>query len=411
MPRGFCVHNLGCKVNRVEADTLAATLIASGASPVETSDAAVIIVNTCTVTAEAGAKARKAVRQALKAPQSPWVIVTGCAAVAEPASYERLGNKAIVLPDKNEATAQALEILETKGTSLCPSRTGPAFNTRVGIKVQDGCDNRCAFCIVSTVRGPARSVPLAQVLREASSIEEQGARELVVTGINLGRYHSSGANLAALLEALLAATQDVRYRLSSIEPPDLTDELLGLMARAEGRVCAHLHVPLQSGADEVLRGMGRHYRTAFYRDRISSARNMLNHIAITTDLITGFPGELEAHHAATLQLCEELQFSRLHVFRYSRRPGTPAATMPNQVASNTAAARAKELRGLSQQLAAADARRRVGTCERVLVEREGTGTSESYHPVTVPKQAQRGSLLSMRFTGSRDNLLTGTIIQ
>jgi threonylcarbamoyladenosine tRNA methylthiotransferase MtaB len=356
------VRTLGCKVNRVESDSIAAELLGHGVRLVPEADAEVIIVNTCTVTGEADAKARKAVRQALRAAREPVVVVTGCLAAVDPGALRALGERVVVEPDKGLITARVTRLLELdavpEDAPHAPVvRTGEGFRTRALLKIEDGCDNFCTYCIVPAARGVPRGVPLASAVSDADALVRAGVSEIVLTGINIGRYRDpeTGAGLADLIAAV-AATGVRRLRLSSIEPPDLTDDLIGTLARTRA-VCEHLHVPLQSGSDSVLSAMGRKYTSEQYAEKIAAARAAIDGLAVTTDVIAGFPGETEEQHAETLRFVGRMGFSKLHVFRYSARAGTPAAALP-QVEPVVRAARAAELRALGDIL-----------CEQALVER------------------------------------------
>ena len=408
---GFHVHNLGCKVNRVESDTLIAELLSHGVDNVALDEATVVLINTCTVTAEADSKARKAVRKALAAAQSPQVIVTGCAAVIDPQMFAELGANVRVIPDKQAAAAAALALLVDSSLEVVPiRRTGAGFPTRMGIKIQDGCDNRCSYCIVSTARGPARSVPITQILSQVQEAESSGVREIVLTGINLGRFSDCGQDLTGLLKILIESTTTMRFRLSSIEPPNVDSELAECISSADGRICAHLHLPLQSGSDTVLARMGRSYDISSFRDRVAALRSSLPHLALTTDVIVGFPGETEEEFQQTLDFCKQIAFAKIHVFRYSVRKGTPAATMPDQVAPTIKAERAQILRDLAADLRKSDAQNRIGTLEAVLVEAKGRATSDSYYTVKVPGGVPAGELVKMQFVSYRDNLMEGTVL-
>src|SRR4029077_5262925 len=232
--------------------------------------------------------------------------------------------------------------------------------TRPNLKVQDGCDNRCSFCVIPSVRGHSRSLPLPQIIREVNALVAAGYRELVISGINLGRW---GRDLAAssqlsafsenrqpdfenLIRTILSQTQLEKLRISSVEPMDWTDELIALVASSP-RIAKHAHVPLQSGSDAVLRRMHRKYRPWHYREKIEKIRAAMPTAAIGADVMVGFPGETEAEFAETRRLIEDLPFTYLHVFTFSARPGTPAATMPNQVPVNIARTRNKILRDLA----------------------------------------------------------------
>lgn len=390
----FCVVNLGCKVNRVESDSIAAALQAAGWT--SGSDADIVVVNTCTVTAEADRKTRKAVHQALERHPGAQVIVTGCAASLDPGVYERMSAR-VAYVDKARVVQACLEHEDPQHEPAeVPLRVGEGFPTRVGIKVQDGCDNACTFCIVHVARGPATSVPIEQCVRQARSYAQAGVRELVLTGIDLGAYRSDGKGLADLVGALRAAVPETRIRISSIEPNTIDDALVDALSSNDGMVCRHLHIPLQSGSSKVLREMARRYDAHAYRARIESLRQAVPGIAITTDVIVGFPGETDEDFSDTLQMCEACGFSRIHVFRYSRRAGTPAAERTDQVAPEVGMARARKLDALAAQLRSADAASRVGSVERVLVESDGRGMTESYYPVTMNGSYRAGDLVAVR---------------
>ena len=261
---GYTVVNLGCKVNRVEADGFERLLAERGGVPVGEAAADLIVVNTCTVTGEAEKKTRKAVRHALSTNDGARVVVTGCASELSSETFTAMDDRVVVVP---KAGADLyLSELEMSGTAPC--ETSESFSaspadgrTRIGIKVQDGCDNACTYCIVHVARGRATSRPAGEVVAEAVALAASGVREVVLTGINLGSYDDGGTDLTDLCRRLLTATADLhgageppcRFRIGSIEPMDVTGEFVSLLAEAEGRICRHLHLPLQSGSSRVLR--------------------------------------------------------------------------------------------------------------------------------------------------------------
>jgi len=230
-------------------------------------------------------------------------------------------------------------------------------------------------------------------------------REIVLCGINLGSYRDDGQDLAMLLAALLEKTAKPRFRLSSIEPQDASKELLTLIANNHGRICKPLPLPLQSGCDVTLQSMQRPYCAADFSRLVSDARDLMPKIAISSDVIVGFPGESDADFQCSLDFCRRAAFCRLHVFRYSRRPGTPAAAMPGQIPPTVMAARAAAMRKLADGLMANDAASRIGDVEQVLVESNTRGTSESYHRVALPAKLQPGELVSLRFDSWSANLI------
>lgn len=433
-PITVAFRTLGCKVNQVESEDIAAGLLGRGVALMAEEDAAVIVVNTCTVTAEADHKARKAIRHALALPQGPVVVVTGCMAAVDGAAIEALGERVVVEADKERVAERVGELL---GIGDAPHehalRAGAGFHTRAMLKVEDGCDNFCTYCIVPYARGVPRSVPLDRVLAEAGALARVGVREFVVTGINVGRYRDpeTGTDLAGLLAAL-GETGVPRLRLSSIEPPDVNARFLEVVPRIAA-FCPHLHVPLQSGSDRVLARMGRAYDTAEFEARIARAREAFGHdLAVTTDVLVGFPGETEEDIAATIALCERVGTSKLHVFRYSRRPGTQAASMVDPVDPAVIAARAARVREAGERLRSAWLDAHIGASVEVLVEESTaascTGTTREYARVRVERDAQAGAaddrepghstaacadraLVDVRITGRSGEVLLGRLDQ
>ena len=400
----FSIVNLGCKVNQVESDAFEKLLGRASARYSAPEAADLIIVNTCTVTGEAEKKTRKSVRQALRANDHARVIVTGCASAIDPTFFAELGERVIVVPKAEmeaflaELAADGSGFSGEGGAGLHPG------HARIGIKVQDGCDNACTYCIVHVARGRATSRPAEAVVAEAVALAQSGVREIVLTGINLGSYDADGLDLADLCRRLLDETADLhgpdekpcRFRIGSVEPMDVSMDLIGLLAEAGGRLCRHLHLPLQSGSSKVLREMGRPYDAEEYRQLVDYLRAMVPEIALTTDIIVGFPGETDEDFADTCDLARYAAFSKIHVFPYSRREGTPAAECPDQVPPGEKAARAARLRALTDELAAADRAARAGTVELALVETPEVATTESYHEMPVPAGAAIGSLVPVK---------------
>ena len=400
----FSIVNLGCKVNQVESDAFEKLLGRASARYSAPEAADLIIVNTCTVTGEAEKKTRKSVRQALRANDHARVIVTGCASAIDPTFFAELGERVIVVP-KAEMEAFLAE-LAADGSGF--SGEGGAGlhhgHARIGIKVQDGCDNACTYCIVHVARGRATSRPAEAVVAEAVALAQSGVREIVLTGINLGSYDADGLDLADLCRRLLAETAELhapgeplcRFRIGSVEPMDVSMDLIGLLAEAGGRLCRHLHLPLQSGSSKVLREMGRPYDAEEYRQLVDYLRAMVPEIALTTDIIVGFPGETDEDFEDTCALARHVGFAKIHVFPYSRREGTPAAERSDQVPPGEKAAPAARLRALTDELAAADRAARAGTVELALVETPEVATTESYHEMPVPAGAAIGSLVPVK---------------
>lgn len=418
-PSGAALVNLGCRVNRVELDLMAQELERAGVRLVGEAEADVVIVNTCAVTAAAEAKTRRVVRRAACLPQAPLVVATGCAASLFPNELTSLAPNVVVEADKGLVAglvAARLEPLRAAGApDLAADRPTPTGRTRPGVKIQDGCDNRCTYCIIWRARGRSRSVAPEKVISLVREACARGGREVVLTGINLGSYRARDErgrelDLASLIELLLERTDVGRLRLSSIEPPDVTEELCRVMAEGGARVAPFLHVCLQSGVDETLRHMGRPYDTSLFRSVVATAREALPDVALGTDLIVGFPGETDDEFESSLAFCAEMRFSRMHVFRYSRRPSTPAAALDAQVDPRTSAERARRARALARDLRLAEAEHLVGKDDLVLVEFGGCAVSGGLFDVELAAGVEPGSLVAVRLTKARpDATLVGVL--
>jgi threonylcarbamoyladenosine tRNA methylthiotransferase MtaB len=360
----FSVEFLGCKISQTDMQGVRERLLAGGLEEAR-DGGAVHVVNTCCVTSEAVAKSRKAVRAALRR-GAEHVYVTGCATRlgSQPLAVE--GPRVTVVRETSEEAAE--RIARHLGATACVGPAPRLERTRAFIKVQDGCTFGCAFCVIPRVRGTSRSRPLGAVLEEARRRVAQGHRELVVTGVNLGLYRDpeARAKLPDVLRALAELDGIARVRLSSIEVNHLSRRLCEALAHP--RVCPHLHVPLQSGDDAVLRAMRRRYDLATYARRVGLAREYVPELNLTGDVIVGFPAEDGAAFARTLVAVEELAFSRLHVFPYSPRPGTRTADA-DPVPPAVKRRRAERLRVLSDGLGRARRVTCVGRRDRVLIER------------------------------------------
>lgn len=360
--------SLGCKLNQAEIEALARQALAAGcAVAADPAAADWAVVNTCTVTHVAARKSRQAVRALRRRNPALRIAIIGCYAEMAPAEAAALAGVELVLPNahKEEALAQLLALADEPqpgapppGERLAgqrlPGARLPAARTRALIKIQDGCDNRCTYCLVTVARGPSRSRPAVEVLAEARQRLAEGYREIVLTGVNIGAYGRDlpeGRDLAALAGELLALPGEWRLRLSSVEPWDLTPALLALWPHP--RLCRHLHLPLQSGSDAVLQRMGRGYTAETYREVVRALRARVSPLGLSTDLIVGFPGERDEDFERTLALAQECAFSRLHVFRFSPRAGTVAATLSDAVPPHLAQARSERLIILGQELATA----------------------------------------------------------
>jgi threonylcarbamoyladenosine tRNA methylthiotransferase MtaB len=405
----FHVENFGCRATQADGAALERQFEGRGLARADAAQADLVVLNTCTVTNSADLDARAAIRRVQRQNPLAKIIVTGCYAQRAPEEIAALPGVTAVIGNshKHQLAQIALdELTAWRGTfvpltSLLAETPGwrpeaespkpearlfvsdifahtellaaPVFEsgshlsgrTRPNLKVQDGCDNRCSFCVIPSVRGHSRSLPLSQIISEMNALVEAGYREVVISGINLGRWgrdlavshqpsalngsiRQDGKQLESLIRAILAETQLEKLRISSVEPMDWSDKLIALVASSP-RIAKHAHVPLQSGSDAVLRRMHRKYRPWHYREKIEKIRAAMPTAAIGADVMAGFPGETDAEFEATRSLIEDLPLTYLHVFTYSARPSTPAAAMPNQVPVHLARERNQVLRQLAAE--------------------------------------------------------------
>jgi len=365
------VGSLGCKLNQSEMDSLAGQLAQGGHQIVATpGEAELCVLNTCAVTHVAAQKSRQALRHLHRENPAARLIATGCYAALSPTDLRDLPGVALVVG--NRGKDRLAELIGTGAADPVPGswRPAPPLRTRAFVKIQDGCDNTCTYCVIHLARGAQRSRPPDEVVAEVQARLAAGYREIVLTGVHIGAYgHDRGPgspDLWALVTRLLAETDVPRLRLSSIEPWDLPEWAFRLWA--DPRLCRHLHLPLQSGCDATLQRMNRRYTTARFAALISAARAAIPGLAVTGDLIVGFPGETEAEFAESLAFVQAVGFARLHIFPYSPRPGTPAATMPHQVPSSLKEERARAMRQVAAISSRAFRQQFIGQTMEVLWE-------------------------------------------
>ena len=393
----YHIWTIGCQMNVADSQRVAAGLERLGFTPAERpEDADVIVLNTCVVTAKAEADSRKGLRRIRREVPGAKVIVTGCWPQLDPEAPLAIGADAVLGNGEKASIREAAqaamegvsfqavgEIRKIREIFSLPIRR-PRFHTRAFLKIQDGCNARCRYCVVPLVRGRERSLPPGEVLKALKGLEEEGVREVVLVGIHLGTYGqdlSPPMSLKELLLLLEEASTPPRIRLSSIEPDEVNEGLLQVIASSQ-KICPHLHLPLQSGDERVLREMGRKYSPGYFRDLISSVRSKMPDAAIGVDLLVGFPGEDEGAFQKTYRLIEELDVTYLHVFPFSPRPRTPASFLPHQVSDGVKKERVIELRRLGQKKRLDFYSRHVGRRLQVLIEgrrREGIrGLSRNY---------------------------------
>jgi threonylcarbamoyladenosine tRNA methylthiotransferase MtaB len=361
----FHVHNFGCRASQADGAAIQTALAHGGMSPASCSqDAQLVVLNTCTVTAVADDEVRQTIRRVHRENPSAKILVTGCYAQRAPDELASLPGICWVVGNSHKTRIPEIiagqnhvpfhgevhvgDIFAQQEFLASPVEDAAGDRTRPNLKIQDGCNNRCSFCIIPSVRGRSRSAPASAVIDQVRNLATH-YREIVLSGINLGRWGrepGSGLRLPGLIRRLLDETGVERLRISSVEPMDCSEDLLALMAESP-RVAKHLHAPLQSGSDRVLRRMFRKYRPRHYEDRICKARALMPDAAIGADVMVGFPGETEQEFEESRQFIESLPFTYLHVFTYSERPGTRAAAQADQVPKEIRKVRNRELRELA----------------------------------------------------------------
>lgn len=417
MRAGF--HTFGCKLNQHETEALASSFRAAGFAVCDSrDDADIYVVNTCTVTSAGDHKARAMVRSLLRGHPGVAVIVTGCTAQLEAGMLARLGTDVVVMPQAEKARLLGLaEFLRTRGKPFgaeairdfagSADRVAdpfafrirePSFHSRAFLKVQDGCDRRCAYCRVPLARGSSVSLEAEEAARRAADLEARGFREIVATGVNLSAWRERGQGPSVLLACLLGSTNRARIRVSSLEPEAIDAALAGVLSHA--RICQHFHLPVQSGSDRVLEAMGRRYASAAVDAAVGLLRGAKDDPFIAADMLVGFPGETDDDFEASRSLVERLGFSQLHVFPFSPRPGTAAVVLKNRVPERVRSERAAILGDLSRRLLVAYRERWEGREVDALLEKGSgdrwLGVCGNYLKVWiagVPSGEGRGSLV------------------
>ncbi len=464
----FYVQNFGCRATQADGAAIERQFEDHGLERASAlPDAEIVVLNTCTVTSSADQDARAAIRRVHRENPQAQIVVTGCYAQRSPGELAILPGVSQVIGNSHKHLVAQIAVRQSAapphpaasytGSTFVPLRTltapsdlisstiedqtalpheasifisdifahtellaAPVFEaanerTRPNLKVQDGCDNRCSFCVIPYVRGQSRSLKLEQILREVNTLVGAGYRELVISGINLGRWgrdfsHPSTTNdpvrFEHLLRSILAETSIEKIRISSVEPMDWSDELISLVASSH-RIAKHAHVPLQSGSDAVLRRMHRKYRPWHYRDKIEKIRAAMPHAAIGADVMVGFPGESDAEFEATRRMIDDLPFTYLHVFTYSARPGTPAADMPHRLPPQVARERNRILRELGEHKKLNFMRSFIGHRVEAITLARSLGADDSAHSIPANRrdaftEALTDNYLKLRLAGHHE---------
>ena len=423
---------LGCKVNQYESQAMLAALENAGYTVTESQEESdVILINSCTVTATSDHKVRQMLRRARRKAPTAVIVLTGCMTQAFPEMAEELVEADIVLGNSNRRRLP--EILREfysgrrRIVAIEPHKADEAFEsmqvehfferTRAFIKIEDGCNRFCSYCIIPYARGRVRSKPLEELRDELRRLGENGYKEVVLTGINLSAYGQElGLHLCDAVEAACAVPQILRVRLGSLEPEQLSEEVILRLAKQK-KLCPQFHLSLQSGCDATLRRMNRHYDAEEYRRIVKNLRSAFDNAAITTDIMVAFPGETEEEFESSLAFAKEIGFAKVHVFAYSRRPGTVADSMPDQLTNRCKEERSRRMIELTDKSKKAFFRCQEGRIEDVLFEREcdtnvWEGYTMNYTPVrAVSARPVGGEILPVKLLRAEEDWCMGEIIQ
>ena len=429
---------LGCKVNQY--DTAVIQSVVKNGSEGYTivpfnAEADIYVVNTCTVTGKGDVESRRLIRGAIRRNSKARVVVTGCYAQTRPGEVAGIEGVSMVLGneekyaimdylrhDGNHAEGNQVFVGDISNASVLshPGLADFPARTRAFLKVQDGCDSRCSYCIVPFARGGSRSLNPDDVIGQVRALDRSGYKEIVLCGVHLGGYGrdlSSKTTLTSLMERILSETEIPRIRLSSIEPREITDELMGLMA-SEDRICRHLHIPLQSGDDDMLRRMNRNYTVEFFGDLVSKIHGEIEDVGIGCDVMVGYPGEEERHFGNTCQLIGRLPITYLHVFAYSPRSGTVAAGLKETVKGDVKRERSEAIRALGEKKNMAFKERYIGRVVDILVEEDRDdltgllkGYTGNYLKVLLTSECEEPSFVNevvgVRLSGMVNDTLSG----
>ncbi len=408
----FHIETHGCKLNTADSQQLARDFVASGfelASADESPD--VFVLNSCTVTNMADRKARQAVSSARRKFPEALVVATGCYAERDLSTVHALESVDLAINNKRKP-AIVQSVAERLGVAFTPCADGGPValetallgRTRASVKIQEGCDQVCAYCIVPKVRGRERSIPVDEIVSQVNRLASAGCSEVVLTGTQLGTYgfDLDDVDLPGMLRTVLAETDVKRVRVSSLQPLEITDQLLDVWLESDGRLCPHFHIPLQSGSDAVLKRMRRRYTGEQFLQAVERVRFAMPDCSVTTDVICGFPGETDADHALTMAVIKQAQFSDSHVFPYSERPGTSAVHFDDHVDVKVRSERAAEVRTVTSRHARSFREQSVGQVRPVLWEgqRGRSGLTDNYLRVRMADHSEsNGSPIVFRSNG------------
>ncbi len=412
---------LGCKINQFETDVMRRDFEARGDTIVPfDGESDVYVINTCSVTAKSDYECRQAIRSAVRRGRGAKVLVTGCYAEIRPDEIKNIPGVDFVFGNRDKTAIAQYVAATNSGPPIAVGMSSDVAadktvrgRTRAFLKIQDGCDNRCSYCIVPLARGNSRSIAPDEALREFKRLVRDNCPEVVLSGIHIGTYGNdlgSKTDLTGLLRKLIASRGETRIRISSIEPGEITRDLIGFLGNG---LCRHLHIPLQSGDDAVLASMKRNYTAGFYRDLVETIAGQVPGIALGADVMVGFPGEGDDEFENTLRLVEKSPLTHLHVFTYSRRPGTPAADMKGQIPESVKKERGETLRNLGTQKNLQFRKIHEGTELEVVVEDKAdantgllTGLTDNYLRAHIygAKEEHIGKKITVRIKEAKERI-------
>ena len=423
-------RTVGCRLNQYETERMAARIYPFGFRRAENGEKAdLTIINTCTVTHRADSDCRYLIRRAARENPDGHIVVVGCYVEAEPERIAEMdGVDVLIHNDEKEDIARILpkhlpDLFSVEPETACSAQIEDFHDrNRAWIKISDGCNQGCSFCMVTIVRGRLANRPAADIIDEINSLTGHGYNEIVLTGVNMGYYHDKQRepklkNVAALCRMIMRETDLRRMRLSSIEPQAVRDELVEVYAESNGRICRHFHMPLQSASSTILRRMRRPYNQAIYVKRVSDLKAAVPNTTVGGDVIVGFPGETEDDFLQSQRLCESGLLDYLHVFSYSDRPGTDAAGYPDKVNPEVIRSRNKTLTAISHDLVQRSLQRQVGRTLEVISEHKADSTgahtaiSDNYLKVKLPSDYTSGrAVVKVKITAVVDDHLEGDIL-
>ena len=402
--KSFYIKTLGCKVNQYESQVIREQLLKNKCFEVgPNSEPDICIINTCSVTNRAQAKGRHYARSIHKKYPQAKIIVTGCTVDYQSETFSAVSGIDSLFSNFDKFSIVATPGSEDKKNII----TGFAGHNRAFVKIQDGCNQFCSYCVLPYIRGRSRSRAEGDIINEIKGIIANGYKEIVLTGIRLGDYNNNAkGDLPQLLDKLELISGLERIRLSSIEPQDITPLLIEKMA-VNKKFCHHLHIPLQSGDDVILKLMNRTYLYKYYKKLLENLRDKITDISFSTDIIVGFPGEDEQQFNNTCKAVKELSFIKVHVFPYSKRPKTVAANLSNEISSNEIKRRVKVLEEISNKTAFEEKKKLVGTRQSVLVEKGATGYTKGYVPVLIEGKVKPNTVIDIIITDIKEQKLIG----